>query len=232
MSEIFDCEDRGALLGAVRAARQAVGRGELVVLPTDTVLGIGADAFSARAVERLLAAKGRTRQSPPPVLVADPEAVRALAAVVPEPVERLLERFAPGPLTIVLPAQPSLRWDLGETRGTVALRIPDHGLARELLRETGPMAVSSANRHGEPPAADARAARDVFGEAVSVYLAAAPGGGVPSTIVDATGTAADGRPLRIVRQGAVSRERLEETLGERLESAAHRPRSGSEAADP
>lgn len=232
MSQLFDCGDRAALLAGMRAARQAIARGELVVMPTDTVPGIAADAFSAQAVTRLLEAKGRTRQAPPPVLVADADAVRALAAVVPDEAGELLERFGPGPLTIILPAQPSLRWDLGETRGTVALRIPGHELALELLRETGPLAVSSANRHGTPPARDAHEAREVFGDAVAAYLAAEPGAGVPSTILDMTGPAAGGdRPARIVREGAIGRDELAQVLGERLAPAGG-DAPGSEAGGP
>src|SRR5690349_5954649 len=136
----------------MRQARQSIGRGELVVIPTDTVYGVAADAFSAKAVQRLLDAKGRTRQMPPPVLVAGVATLRALVAEVPQPVEALVEAFWPGGLTIVLPAQPSLSWDLGETRGTVAVRMPAHRIALALLEETGPLAVSSANRTGKAAA--------------------------------------------------------------------------------
>src|SRR5690349_19594435 len=137
MSSVFDCLDAAQLLPALRQARQAIARGELVVLPTDTVYGVGAAAFSPAAVARLLAAKGRGRQSPPPVLVPGLATLRALVAEVPEPVERLVERFWPGGLTIVLPAQPSLTWDLGDTAGTVAVRMPAERIALELLEETG-----------------------------------------------------------------------------------------------
>ena len=150
MSELFDCRDSEQLLPGMRRARQAIARGELIVLPTDTVYGVGADAFSAAAVARLLAAKGRGRQSPPPVLVAGLATMRALVSEVPEPVERLVEAFWPGGLTIVLPAQPSLSWDLGDTGGTVAVRMPADRIALELLEECGPLAVSIANLTGAP----------------------------------------------------------------------------------
>ena len=163
MSSVFDCRDEAQLLAGMRQARQAIGRGELVVLPTDTVYGVAADAFSARAVQRLLDAKGRGRQSPPPVLVAGVATLRALVAEVPEPVERLVEAFWPGGLTIVLPSQPSLSWDLGDTRGTVAVRMPAHNLALELLEETGPLAVSSANLTGKAAAIMASDARAMLG---------------------------------------------------------------------
>ncbi len=206
----------------MRHARQALGRGQLAVLPTDTVYGIAADAFSARAVAALLAAKGRGRQQPPPVLVAGVSTLRALVAEVPEPVERLVEEFWPGGLTIVLPAQPSLSWDLGETHGTVAVRMPAHRIALELLEETGPLAVSSANRTGLPAAVSIDQARDMLGDSVAVYLDAGPSeSGIASTIVDATLLVGGAEPrVRVLREGAVSRERLAGVLGDLLEPAA------------
>lgn len=214
MAQVFDCSDRSQLLTAARAARQAIGRGELVVLPTDTVYGLAADAFSPEAVQRLLDAKGRGRQSPPPVLVPNTATLAALAAEVPAAAAALAEAFWPGPLTIVLLANPSLSWDLGDTGGTVALRIPDHELTLELLRETGPLAVSSANLTGESAARTADAARRMLGDAVAIYLDAgeSPGDGTASTIVDGTGLGADGGTLRILREGGVSREAIAELL--------------------
>lgn len=220
MSDVFDCRDSEQLLPAMRRARQAIGRGELVVLPTDTVYGVAADAFSAAAVTRLLAAKGRGRQSPPPVLVAGITTMRALVAEVPEPVERLVEAFWPGGLTIVLPAQPSLSWDLGETNGTVAVRMPAEKFALELLEECGPLAVSSANLTKMAAAIDVHGAVSMLGESVSVYLDAGPvTSGVASTIIDATGLTAGGaRPVRVLRDGAISRDRLRDVLGDLLEA--------------
>lgn len=214
MAEVFDCSDRAQLLSGTRAARQAIGRGQLVVVPTDTVYGVAADAFSPEAVAGLLAAKGRGRQSPPPVLIPDIATLGALAAAVPSPVSVLAEAFWPGPLTLVLAAQPSLQWDLGETGGTVALRIPDHALTLELLRETGPLAVSSANRTGEPAARTAAAARDMLGHIVAVFLdeGETPGDGTPSTIVDGTRLTEEGGMLRILRAGAISEARLAAAL--------------------
>ena len=216
MSDVFDCRDPEQLLPGMRRARQAIGRGELVVLPTDTVYGVAADAFSADAVERLLAAKGRGRQSPPPVLVAGVSTMRALVAEVPAPVERLVEEFWPGGLTIVLPAQPSLSWDLGETGGTVAVRMPAERIALELLEECGPLAVSSANLTARAAAVDVDSARAMLGETVSVYLDGGPRDtGVASTIIDATGLVAGApRPVRVLRDGAVTRDRLRAVLGD------------------
>ncbi|WP_311836146.1 L-threonylcarbamoyladenylate synthase [Cellulomonas fimi] len=196
---LHDVSDPNTWGAALDEAVNVVGRGGLVVLPTDTVYGIGADAFSPPAVAALLAAKGRGRQMPPPVLVPDVRTLDGLATQVPVSVRELVAAFWPGGLTVICHAQPSLAWDLGETRGTVALRMPDHPAALALLRRTGPMAVSSANRTGGPAALSARDAVDQLGDAVAVYLDAgtAPGG-VASTIVDATGGT-----LRLVRAGAI-----------------------------
>ncbi|HET6626451.1 MAG TPA: L-threonylcarbamoyladenylate synthase [Nocardioidaceae bacterium] len=209
MSNRFDTADQAAREAGISAAALAVQRGELVVLPTDTVYGIGADAFDPAAVRRLLAAKGRGREMPPPVLVSAATTLDALAVGVPSYARALVERFWPGPLTIVCRQQSSLQWDLGDTRGTVAVRMPDHDVALELLARTGPLAVSSANRTGLEAATDADRAETMLGESVEVILDAGPTPGpVPSTIVDATG-ANTGRVLRL---GAVSLERLNEVV--------------------
>lgn len=214
MAEVFDCSDSSQLLSGTRTARHALGRGELVVLPTDTVYGVAADAFSPDAVQRLLDAKGRGRQSPPPVLIPNSATLAALAAEVTTPLTQLAEAFWPGALTIVTQANPSLSWDLGDTGGTVALRIPNHPLALELLRETGPLAVSSANKNGQPAGRTAAAAREMLGDSIAVYLEAGEGDGegLASTIIDATMLTEEGGTLRVLRQGAVSREAIAEVL--------------------
>lgn len=222
MSPVYDCSDEAQLLSGMRHARQAIGRGDLVVLPTDTVYGIAADAFSPKAVQRLLDAKGRGRQQPPPVLVAGTATLTALVQEVPDAVERLVAEFWPGGLTIVLPSQPSLAWDLGETRGTVALRMPAHHIALELLEETGPLAVSSANLTGRPAAVAVDAALGMLGDSVSVYLNGGPSAtGVASTIIDATSLvnpSGEGEPrVRVLREGAVSRAQLREVIADVLE---------------
>lgn len=194
---------------SIDAAVHSVSRGEVIVLPTDTVYGVGADAFSSDAIALLLAAKGRGRHMPPPVLIPSVRTVDGLARDVPAPARALMEALWPGPLTIIVFAQPSLAWDLGDTRGTVALRVPDHPAALALLARTGPLAVTSANRTGVQPATTAQSARDQLGDAVSVYLDAGDSPlGLASTIVDATGPL-----LRVVRDGGVSRERLLEVTG-------------------
>lgn len=193
---------------AVEAVTLAVRRGRLVVIPTDTVYGIAADAFSHEAVQALLDAKGRGRQMPPPVLIASPATLDALADGVPEYARALAEEFWPGALTLVLRQQPSLMWDLGETRGTVAVRVPDSEVARAVLERTGPLAVSSANVTGQPAAMDAGSAEEMLGDAVEALVdAGRVADGVPSTIVDATSD----QP-RVLRSGAVSNDALTAVL--------------------
>lgn len=210
VSHIVDCLDPDARSAGLAAAHEAVQRGECVVLPTDTVYGIGVDAFSPQAVSILLAAKGRNRTMPPPVLIGSAAVMDALADEVPETARRLAEAFWPGALTLILPAQPSLAWDLGETRGTVALRMPADDLALDLLGQVGPMAVSSANRTSLPAATTAAEAEQMLGEAVSVYLDDGERNTTrPSTIVDCTLATP-----QIVRDGAVSPAELQAIAGE------------------
>ncbi|WP_243058232.1 L-threonylcarbamoyladenylate synthase [Nocardioides sp. SR21] len=208
MSERYPTGTDDEREAAIEAASLAVQRGELVVLPTDTVYGIGADAFDPAAVRGLLAAKGRGREMPPPVLISAATTLDALAIKVPGYARALVEAFWPGPLTLVCHQQTSLQWDLGDTRGTVAVRMPDHEVAREILERTGPLAVSSANKTGMPAATDADQAIDMLGEDVAVVVDAGESpGGEASTIVDVTGD--QGRVLRV---GALSLEQLNEVL--------------------
>jgi tRNA threonylcarbamoyl adenosine modification protein (Sua5/YciO/YrdC/YwlC family) len=152
MGTTYSCLDTKEALTGLRMARMAIGRGQLVVVPTDTVYGIAADAFNPDAVNALLAAKGRGRQSPPPVLIDGIPTLTALAETVTDEMTALVREFWPGGLTIVVPARETLQWDLGDTGGTVAVRMPASDIARELLSETGPLAVSSANLTGQPAA--------------------------------------------------------------------------------
>lgn len=201
---VYDCTDPATRGPGIDEAVHALARGALVVLPTDTVYGIAADAFTPRAVTALLAAKGRGRDMPPPVLVPAVSTLAGLATDVPDVVSELVERFWPGPLTLVCRAQPSLAWDLGDTGGTVAVRMPDDDVALVLLARTGPLAVSSANRSGSPAATTAAEALEQLGGAVAVYLdGGASRGGVSSTILDVTGPVP-----RVLREGALSREEL------------------------
>ncbi|WP_028642461.1 L-threonylcarbamoyladenylate synthase [Nocardioides sp. URHA0020] len=193
---------------AVEAASLAVQQGDLVVLPTDTVYGVGADAFDPAAVSGLLAAKGRGRNMPPPVLIGSATTLDALAVRVPAFARALVEEFWPGPLTLVCHQQSSLQWDLGDTRGTVAVRMPDHEVALAILERTGPLAVSSANKTGLPAATDADQAVEMLGDEVAVVVDAGPSpGGEASTIVDVTGDQG-----RVLRRGALSVDQLNAVL--------------------
>jgi len=211
----YDCDDAEQRAMGLREAAHAVRRGDLIVLPTDTVYGIGADAFTPSAVGKLLAAKGRGRDMPVPVLIGSRDVLKALVGELSEPARHLVEVLWPGALTIVVRHNPSLAWDLGDARGTVALRMPADLLALELLKETGPLAVSSANRTGLPPATTCENAQAQLGDAVDVYLDAGPTTvSVPSSIVDVTGPV----PV-LVRPGWISLDRLREIVPD-LESGA------------
>jgi len=200
----YDCNDATVRGAALTSAHHCVSSGQLVVLPTDTVYGIGADAFDATAVADLLAAKGRGRDMPVPVLVGSWTTIEGLSASMAQRTWDLIEAFWPGGLTLVVDEAPSLSWDLGDARGTVAVRMPLHPVAIELLERTGPMAVSSANRSGSPPALTAADAQDQLGDDVAVYLDGGPAKtGVASTIVDVTGEIP-----RVLRAGAIDVETL------------------------
>ena len=228
MERIYDCSLDTDLLTGMRLAKVSLGRKDLVVLPTDTVYGLAADAFSHEGVKKLLDAKGRGRQSPPPVLIGNAAALEGLAQNVPQLAHKLAETFWPGALTMILKAQPSLTWDLGETKGTVALRMPDHKIALALLQETGPLAVSSANLTGEPAATTCQQAEKYLGSKVKIYL---DGGASPkgeaSTIIDLTdlvdtlsdkGEIVTTGKVKLVRRGALSEKKLATVLGDFLEA--------------
>jgi len=204
MSSRFDCTNVAERDAGIREAAAALGKGELAVIPTDTVYGLAADAFKPDAVTALLAAKGRGRQMPPPVLVGSRRAAFALVEDVSSSASDLIDEFWPGGLTLVFRSSRSLVWDLGETKGTVAVRMPLHAVALDLLKETGPLAVSSANLSGSPPAITAADAESQLGDAVSVYLDGGPcPGEIASTIVDVTGPVP-----KLLRKGAVTIRRL------------------------
>jgi L-threonylcarbamoyladenylate synthase len=208
MARRYDCTDATDRKTGLREAASAVRRGELVVLPTDTVYGVGADAFSPDAVGDLLEAKGRGRNMPSPVLVGSPNTLHGLVTDFSESAWELVDAFWPGALTLVAKHQPSLTWDLGDARGTVAVRMPLHPVAIELLKEFGPMAVSSANLTGHPAPQDCDAAQEMLGDSVAVYLDGGPTpDSVPSSIVDVTGT----KPV-LLRTGAVSAEELRKVV--------------------
>ncbi|MDT5126739.1 MAG: L-threonylcarbamoyladenylate synthase [Mycobacterium sp.] len=209
MTEVFDCSDPGQRQAGMASAISALKGGRLVVLPTDTVYGIGADAFDGTAVAALLAAKGRGRDMPVPVLVGSWHTIDGLVYSVPDAARELIQAFWPGALSLVVRQAPSLQWDLGDAYGTVMLRMPLHPIAIELLREVGPMAVSSANISGKPAAVTAADAREQLADLVEVYLEGGPSAQqAASTIVDLTGA----QP-RVLRQGPVTAAAIADVLG-------------------
>ena len=203
---VVSAEDLGT---AIESVRTAIRAGESVVFPTDTVYGIAADPFSAPAVQGLLDAKHRGRDMPPPVLIGDADVLEAYTRDVPAAARLLANRYWPGPLTLILTAQSSLRMDLGETQGSIGVRVPDHEVARAILRATGPLAVSSANISGEPAATDEAEARRQLRGSVAVYVdGGATPGPTPSTIVDFASDLSG----RVLRVGAISMEELRKLL--------------------
>lgn len=208
MSKIYSCSDQEGRTDGIAAAVDAVRAGRLVVLPTDTVYGLGCDAFNNDAVARLLSTKKRGPDMPVPVLVGSWDTIQGLVDRFTDTAQTLVEAFWPGGLSIVVPEAPSLPWNLGDTRGTVMLRMPLQPVAIELLRETGPMAVSSANVSGHPAPTTVEAARKQLGRAVSVYLDGGEASiGEPSTIIDISGP----NP-KLLREGAITAERIGEVL--------------------
>ncbi|KZS83855.1 MULTISPECIES: L-threonylcarbamoyladenylate synthase [Mycobacterium] len=208
-AEPFNCADPVQRSSGISAAVAALKAGRLVVMPTDTVYGVAADAFDRTAVDALLAAKGRGRDMPVGVLVGSWHTIEGLVYSVPPGARELIRAFWPGALSLVVVQAPSLQWDLGDARGTVMLRMPLHPVAIELLREAGPLAVSSANVSGQPAAVDADDARRQLGDRVDVYLDAGPSAQqAASTIVDLTGASP-----RILRPGPVTAERIADVLG-------------------
>ena len=218
--ETVDTSNAESLRLGIEGAQAVLASGGSIVFPTDTVYGIGCDAFSPKAVQSLLEIKGRGRHMPPPVLVGSIEVAKNLVAAVPEGAEVLMEHFWPGGLTIIFDVSPDVSWDLGDTQGSVALRMPDHPVALALLEETGPLAVSSANLTGELPALNISEAKAQFGEHVPLYFDGGDVGvryrdapGNPgSTIVSARGVD-NGGPWRVIRHGVVSTDALESLVG-------------------
>ncbi|NEK85200.1 threonylcarbamoyl-AMP synthase [Blastococcus saxobsidens] len=210
MADNYDCTDPAARAAGLDAAAAAIARAELVLLPTDTVYGVGADAFTPAAVTRLLAAKNRGRAMPVPVLIGEASTLAGLVLQTPATATRLAQEFWPGGLTLVVEHAPSLAWDLGDAEGTVAVRLPADDLTRDLLRRTGPLAVSSANRSGRPAATTAQEAEQQLGQHAAVVLDGGPRtSSAASTIVDCTGSTP-----RVLRVGAVPVERLREVVPE------------------
>jgi tRNA threonylcarbamoyl adenosine modification protein (Sua5/YciO/YrdC/YwlC family) len=208
--KVYDCRDPADRDRGIAAAVSSLKRGELVVLPTDTLYGLGCDAFKKHAVSALFRAKGRGRDMPPPVMVGSRRTFDGLAYRLPKAARALADAFWPGPLTIIVQQAKTLDWDIGETGGTVAVRMPLHPVALEVLREIGPMAVSSANKTGEAPPVTAAQAQEQLASSARVYLDAGPcPAAVASTIVDLTGDVP-----QVVRAGALGLDKLRQVVPE------------------
>jgi L-threonylcarbamoyladenylate synthase len=208
MSARFDCADLDQRAEGLAAAEAALRRGELVVLPTDTVYGVAAEAFDPVAVEAMFKAKGRGRDRPPPVLAGTVRAAMALIQELGDSGKDLIDEFWPGPLTLICRSSPTLVWDIGDSKGTVAVRMPLHQVALDLLKQTGPLAVSSAKSAAPGPMpATAAEAEAQLGDSVAVYLDGGPCPGEPSTIVDLTGSVP-----RLLRAGVITVDRLRDVI--------------------
>jgi L-threonylcarbamoyladenylate synthase len=214
MPEVFDITDPDQLVAGLRHARMAIGRKQLVVFPADTSYALAANAFSPASVMLLREVKGWTTPIPPQVLLPGIPTLTALAAEVAEPVEALAKAFWPGGLTLIVPAGESLQWDLGDNKGTVSLRMPADQAARELLADTGPLAVTQATPVGQAIASDLDAVVEAFSDQVAVYLTRGQMDPTPpSTVVDATGLAHPEGRLRILREGAVDKASIVDVVG-------------------
>jgi tRNA threonylcarbamoyl adenosine modification protein (Sua5/YciO/YrdC/YwlC family) len=205
---LYDCRTVADRDHGVAAAVEAAKSGELVLLPTDTVYGIGADAFAPHAIANLHTARGADRRVPPPVLVGSRHTLDGLVYALPKAARDLADAFWPGALTILVEHSSSLQWDLGDTGGVVAVRMPLHPVALEVLREVGPMAVTTANKVGQPAPRTAEEAREQLEYSVRVYLEAGPAvDPAPSTIVDVTGAVP-----QVLRAGALPFEKLRDVV--------------------
>ena len=192
---------------AVRLAVEALAGGDIVGLPTDTVYGLAADPFHTGAADRLFRVKGRPRTVELPVLVADEAQALALCTAVPRAARRLMERYWPGPLTLVLPRRPDLAADLGEDDATIGIRCPNHPVPLAICSLVGPIAATSANRHQGPALTTAQEVADVLGAEVVLGLDAGPCQGLSSTVVDCTGESP-----RLLREGGLPVVEIEAAL--------------------
>ena len=196
--------------GLLEVGGEIVARGGLVVLPTDTLYGVGCDPFNASAVDALFQAKQRGRELPLPVLVHTWRQAIGLVDEVSDQAQALIAAWWPGPLTLVLREAPGIGWDLGDSRGTVAVRMPKQSFALALIQRTGPLAVSSANISGQPTPSEILAVVEQLGDHVGVFFDAGPAAeGPASSIVDLTG-----RRPRLLREGVIPAEELERVLEE------------------
>jgi L-threonylcarbamoyladenylate synthase len=189
-------------------AAAALARGELVAFPTDTVYGLAASAFSTSAIERLFDAKGRDNSKAIAVLLGDLNQLDLVTPGLTASAERLAQRFWPGPLTLIVARHPSLPENLSPLP-TIGIRIPDYPLAQTLLRRTGPLATTSANRSGAENPLSAQDVHDQLdGRIEWIIDGGRSPGGLPSTVVDCTG-----EDIRVLRVGPISEAALREAIG-------------------
>ena len=192
---------------SIQVALQILREGRLVAFPTDTVYGVGALVFDGKAVESIYVAKQRPIEKAIPVLMADAADMEKVGMDIPEVAYQLAARFFPGPLTCLIPKQPTLPESVSATE-TVGVRVPDHEVARSLLRAAGPMAVTSANISGQASPSTAQEVLAQLGGRIDLILdGGKTPGGVPSTLVDCTG-----KDLKILREGPISLAEIRQKL--------------------
>ena len=184
---------------AIAMAVDALSGGDIIGMPTDTVYGLAADPFHTGAADRLFRLKGRPRHVELPVLVASEEQALSLCTAVPVEARRLMERYWPGPLTLVLPRRPDLDADLGEDDATIGIRCPAHPVPLAICAKMGPIATTSANRHGEQPITTAEGVAKAFDAEIALVLDGGACDLLPSSVVDCTG----GTP-KVLREGRIS----------------------------
>jgi L-threonylcarbamoyladenylate synthase len=203
---------------AVEQVARALASGHIVGLPTDTVYGLAADPFHTGAADRLFKVKRRPRERDLPVLVADREQALSMATAVPAVARRLMDRFWPGALTIVLPRNPNLSADLGTDELTVGVRCPGHPVPRALCRVAGPLATTSANLHGQPTLSTAAEVASAFRGSVALVVDGGRCSGSPSTVVDCTG-----EEPKLLRDGRIPWDEVVAALGRRPSRGAPDP---------
>lgn len=192
---------------AIAAAAAALREGDIIGIPTDTVYGLAADPWHSGAADRLFLLKGRPRHVELPLLVASEAQALELTTSVPASARRLMEAFWPGALTIVLPRRPDVEADLGDEDETIGVRCPAHPVPRALCEKAGPVATTSANRHGEAPLTSALALAETM-PGVALVLDAGVCSGEPSTVVDSTGEIP-----KLLRAGAIAWDRIMAVAG-------------------
>jgi L-threonylcarbamoyladenylate synthase len=193
---------------AIALAVKALAGGDIIGLPTDTVYGLAADPFHTGASDRLFRLKGRPRNVELPVLVSTEDQALSLCTAVPQTARRLMKRYWPGPITLVLPRRPDLQADLGEEDATIGIRCPAHPVPLAICEQIGPIATTSANRHQETALTTAQEVAESLGPELVLVLDAGTCDGIPSTVVDCTG-----EQPKVLREGRLSQEDVAAAIG-------------------